>query len=352
MAVTREAAEWGIRLLLGLEPDAANVEFHRHGYDTVEALRDNFLRTPEARGLFKQANAGSGHPEDGFLIPPFLLRPSEFSGVRTRFEPPSLEALVCQLCTFEQMQSDAYVQLCGRLGFPSEQQHRKIWEFTYILAALEAKGMVVPGKRGLAFGAGKEPLPSVLAKAGVEVLATDAPPDLDFSVHWAQSDQWSEGLNDLWRPNLVDREIFFEMVKFQPADMNNISPELRDFDFCWSACAFEHLGSIRKGLDYLHNSLETLKPGGISVQTTEFNLVSNDATIEERELCLFRKHDLELVIHELTSAGHTVEPLNLWPGGTVVDEHIDLPPFSNPHLKIEVQGYVTTSVGLIITKAG
>jgi hypothetical protein len=132
--------------------------------------------------------------------------------------------------------------------------------------------------------------------------------------------------------------------------MNAIPSDLRDYDFCWSACCYEHLGSIRMGLDFLHNCLATLKPGGVSVHTTEFNLSSNAKTLEAPELVIFRKQDFETVIAELVSAGHTVEPLNLWPGTTPVDEHIDLPPYGATHLKLELQGYCTTSIGLIVTK--
>ena len=212
--------------------------------------------------------------------------------------------------------------------------------------------MLSPGRRGLGFGTGREPLPSVFANAGVEVTATDAPADLDFSSAWAQSAQWSKGLEDLWQPDLVDKESFFSRVSFRPADMNEIPAELRGFDFCWSACCLEHLGSIRKGLDYIRNSLDTLKPGGVSIQTTEFNMKSNDDTLETAALVLFRKQDIEQVIYELTEDGHTVEPLNLWPGAMPVDEHIDLPPFSLPHLKLALEGHQTTSIGLIITKKG
>ncbi len=353
MPVSKEVAEWAVRLLLGYDKvDDDVIELHRNGYDTVEALRDNFMRTHEARRLFIQANADGPEPfaSKTYLIPPFLLRPPEFASVATRFEPPTLDAPVSQLCTYEQMQTETYGRLCRSLGLDAAVQHRKTWEFAFILAALEARGVLAPGRRGLGFGTGREMLPSLFAAAGVEVVATDAPADLDFSVNWAMGSQWAEGLNDLWRPDLVDQETFLRQVTFRPADMNNIPSELIDFDFCWSACAFEHLGSIRMGLDYLHNSLKPLKPGGVSVQTTEFNLSSNDRTIDQPGLCLFRKQDFEMVIDELTRAGHTVEPLNLWPGVTAVDEHIDLPPYSLPHLKIELQGYLTTSIGVIITK--
>ena len=35
------------------------------------------------------------------------------------------------------------------------------------------------------------------------------------------------------------------------------------FDFVWSACAFEHLGSILNGLEFVVNSVKCLKPGGV-----------------------------------------------------------------------------------------
>lgn len=351
MAVSREVAEWGMRLLLGQDGVGDDlIELHRNGYDTVEALRDNFMRTPEAQALFTTANAGAPVSWKSYTIPPFLLRPPASPAVAWRFEEPDLDTPVSQMCTFEQMQTGTYRKLCERLGLSENLQHRKAWEFAFILAALDSKGVLTPGKRGLGFGTGREMLPSVFASAGCSVVATDAPADLDFSAAWAQGAQWAEGLNDLWQPGLVDRETFLERVAFRPADMNNIPLELQDFDFCWSACALEHLGSIRMGLDYLHNSLKPLKPGGISVQTTEFNLSSNDKTLDQPGLCLFRKQDIEIVIEELTNAGHTVEPLNLWPGATPLDEHIDLPPYSFPHLKIELAGYLTTSFGLIITK--
>ena len=130
--------------------------------------------------------------------------------------------------------------------------------------------------------------------------------------------------------------------------MNAIPTDLSGYDFCWSACALEHLGSIRLALDFIRNSLETLRPRGIAVHTTEFNLQSNSDTVDRPILCIPRKHDIEQVIHELGAAGHRVEPLNLWPGAAPVDEHIDLPPFTAPpalaHLKLLLAGIVTTSI--------
>jgi hypothetical protein len=354
MAVSKETVAWALRMLIGFEAtDDSVIEFHRQAYDTLEEIRTSFLRTPQARALFEAANSNTPDqpkPKKLYNIPPFLLRRPPFSNVPWVFEEPTLSKTVSQLCTSEQMAAPEHREICGRLGLGPLDQKRKIWEFVYILAALEQRGKLQPGKRGLGFGTGHEPLPSAFANMGAHIVATDAPADLNFSDAWAQSNQWTNGLEELWIENLVPREAFFERVQFRPADMNAIPTELRDFDFCWSACCLEHLGSIRHGLDFIRNSLVTLKSGGVAVHTTEFNLQSNTDTIEWANLCLFRKRDIELVIHELVQDGHDVEPLNLWPGAMAVDEHIDLPPYSDPHLKLQIADYVTTSIGIIIRK--
>jgi hypothetical protein len=41
--------------------------------------------------------------------------------------------------------------------------------------------------------------------------------------------------------------MFDALVDFDVADMNAMPDTLGQFDFVWSACAFEHLGSIRQG---------------------------------------------------------------------------------------------------------
>ena len=347
-----------MRMILGMEPpDDATIDFHRNGYGSLEALRTSFLQTPQARRLFEAANgapapATAAPAPQRYVIPPFLLRRPASPKIAWRFQEPTLDDPQCQLCTSEQMEGDTYRTLCRRMALDPVGPHRKTWEFAYILAVLEAKGMVGPGRTGLGFGTGSEPLPSVLAGAGVGVVASDAPGSFEANALWAKSAQWSQGLEDLWNPGLVDRGTFFSNVRFRPVDMNAIPSDLHGFDFCWSACCLEHLGSIRHGLDFLHNCLATLKPGGISVHTTEFNLGSNTNTLEAPELVLFRKQDIERIIEELADAGHHVAPFNPWPGATPVDEHIDVPPFGLPHLKLELQGFQTTSIGLVVTKKG
>jgi hypothetical protein len=133
--------------------------------------------------------------------------------------------------------------------------------------------------------------------------------------------------------------------------MNHIPDDLKDFDFNWSSCSFEHLGSIEKGLAFVRNQLKTLKPGGWAVHTTEFNASSNDETFEGENLVLFRQRDIDRLVQGLRSEGHFVEEMDYSFGWHPLDYKIDTPPYiQTPHLKLQLVNFVCTSIGLIIQK--
>jgi SAM-dependent methyltransferase len=143
------------------------------------------------------------------------------------------------------------------------------------------------------------------------------------------------------------------LVDFRTIDMNRIPADVTGFDFAWSSCAFEHCGSIGLGKRFLREQMKCLKPGGVAVHTTEYNLSSIETTVEEGPTVLFRRQDIEGVIRDLQAEGHRIEPLQLDLGCMPQDLHVDLFPYSDdPHLKLELfDEYVSTSLGLIITKS-
>lgn len=292
-----------------------------------------------------------------YAAPAFLAEPPADRRIRFLHATPSLVRPVSQLCTHAQFLEPDYARLRALLGLRTPLRlHRKEWEFCFILAAIEAAGLLRPGLRALGFGTGTEPLPAALAAHGLQVLATDAPPDLQVSSGWAEAGQYSSDVRPLHRPRLLPLAEFLQRVSHRPVDMNAIPADLRDFDLTWSACALEHLGSLQHGLDFIAGSLDCLKPGGLAVHTTEFNLSSNTLTMERPECSLFRKRDIEALFTRLTEAGHECWPLNLHPGEAELDRVIDLPPYlpgaEQPHLKLELSRYVATSIGLVVRKGG
>lgn len=333
--VSIAAVRWAMRLFAGREPaDLAELDAHRAQAD-LEALRRSFAGTPG----FAAFHRGLTRPD--YAMPLFLLAPSQSPQVTWCFTPPSLSRLSSQLCTAAQLEEPNYAAWCGKLGL-SPAQHRKPWEFCFIGAALEAAGLLRPEARGLGFGCGQDPLPAYFTARGVTVLATEAPAEGVAQQGRHATNEYAAGLDAAPRPALAG---------VRTLDMNHIPADLAGFDFCWSAGAPEHLGSLRAGLDFIVASLGTLRPGGIAVHTTEFNLTSNEATMETPALSLFRRRDIEQLIVELAAAGHAVAAFNTHPGDRPLDAHIGLPPYALPHLKRQVEGYVTTSLGLIIRKA-
>ena len=268
-------------------------------------------------------------------------------------ELPTLENPTSQLCTANQIYSRTYQKWIYEMK-ELPRLHRKEWEWVYIAEVLSQNGMLQTGKKGLGFGCGLEPLPLLFAKYGAHITVTDMEEGGAVDAGWAQTDQHIKNIENLFdnRPNIISsKEQFLERCDFKVADMNNIPSDLNNYDFTWSSCAFEHLGSIRHGLDFVKNSIKCLKPGGIAVHTTEFNLSSNEDTLEHPLASIFRLKDLQLLKKELEDEGYTMFPINTSVGTDKPDKHVDLPPYRQDiHLKLLLDQYVSTSIGIIIKK--
>ena len=56
-------------------------------------------------------------------------------------------------------------------------------------------------------------------------------------------------------------------------------------------------------------------------------------------------------MRRLEDLGHYVYPLDFRQGTLMADNHVDIPPYSlNPHLRLQIDKYVATSIGLIVKK--
>lgn len=344
--VTEEAVRWALRLLVGREPASlSEIALHQRNANLGD-LRAAFMQTPEFSALL--ARAGQSRP--GFAIPPFLLRRPSNPAIPWTAERPTLSRPASQLCTAAQFAEPEFERTIAALQmYPSH--HRKLWEHAYIIAVLRSAVLIEAGQRGIVFGCGRERIPAYLAAHGVAVLATDAPDDAAPDQGWTNTAQFAANAADLFFPGVVERETFDRLVSFRPVDMNAIPDDLAgQFDFCWSTCSLEHLGSLRHGLDFIENSLSVLRPGGVAVHTTEFNLGSNDDTLESPGLSVYRRRDIEELAAHLTARGHSVMPLTFHPGDTELDEVIDLPPYATPHLKLDIQGLPCTSIGITIRR--
>jgi 2-polyprenyl-3-methyl-5-hydroxy-6-metoxy-1,4-benzoquinol methylase len=245
------------------------------------------------------------------------------------------------------MRSETYRAWCREMRL-EPRMHRKEWEFAYILQVLEGAGVVRPGSRGLGFGVGLEPIPAVLASRGCEVTVTDLAPEEARGLGWAAMSE--RGLAELNQAGICPADEFVRRVRWRPVDMNAIPAELRrgGFDFVWSSCALEHLGSIAQGQAFVLNSLECLKPAGVAAHTTEFNLSSNVLTASRQPTVLFRRCDVVGALARCRVRGWA-STFNPCSGHDQLDRAFDLPPYDGlVHLKLLIGRYVSTSIGMAL----
>jgi SAM-dependent methyltransferase len=321
-------------------------DFHDNGWEILLSGRFDFNNN-EFFGV--AVPSGSSLAVAGKLKekPAGCTDESIVSRIRNMFvKRPTLGDVSSQLCTASQFCEDVYGFWLQEIA-QEHLFHRKQWEYVYILQALQKYDLLRPGVAGLGFGCGKEPLPAVMVKHGCRITATDVEPHEDGDEHWG-----TKSLEDIFYPGICVEEVFKFMVTVRNVDMNRIPADLHDgFDFLWSCCALEHLGSLQAGIDFILDSIKCLKPGGVAVHTTEINLSDGEDTLETPGLSLYRRNNIDALAEQLEQIGCSLLPINWHAGDLPQDKHVDLPPYSKePHLKLEIEKYTVTSLGLLITR--
>ncbi|MGD1001843.1 MAG: methyltransferase domain-containing protein [Candidatus Brocadiia bacterium] len=236
--------------------------------------------------------------------------------------------------TQAQFMTPEFLFWCNRLK-EAPRWHRKVWEYVMICQALWERDMLRAGRRGCGFGAGQEYLPAVFASLGCEVLATDAP---------AASPE-APGA-----PHILPPAEFRARVGFRAVDMTKLPEDLGTFDFLWSSCALAHFGDLRQGIEFVEKACRHLRPGGVAVYTTEFNVSSNEKTVDRGPVVLFRRRDVEEIQRRVRDAGCRVAEPDFDTGSGPLDLYADRPPYGTPHLKLAFREYVTTSFLMIVEK--
>jgi SAM-dependent methyltransferase len=265
------------------------------------------------------------------------------------------------VCRYEHFHTDWYLRWAeilnlepGTLNLEGSLRNisRKAWEWCVIAAVLEERGMLEPGRQGLGFAVGTEPLPSAFAHCGVSVLGTDLAAD---DAGWGQTGQHARSADHLFHPGLVDRPTFDRCVRFQPADMRDLGGlSSESVDFVWSSCSFEHLGSLAVGMQFVMDAMRLVRPGGLAVHTTEYNVGSNKDTWDTGGSVIYRKQDIEELGYQLRHVASALECVDFDAGVHRYDIEYDYPPYfkhGRKHVKLQLGPHISTSILLVIRKA-
>jgi len=97
----------------------------------------------------------------------------------------------------------------------------------------------------------------------------------------------------------------------------------------------------------------------MAFHTTEYDLDPEGTAMDNWGTVLFKKRHILDLKSRLEALGHTLYTVNFNPGEGVLDRFVDVPPFEHqprsdlhyvaaPHLRISVDGFTATSIGLLI----
>lgn len=264
--------------------------------------------------------------------------------------PPSFDRIESQACSAAQVLHPAYAEWAERIG-EVPRFHRKQWEHIVILEAARQAGVLASGRCALGFGVGTEPIPAVLASFGLNVTATDqAQAD---AAHWTNRNEHAASVEALVKPTILDPNALRERVRFRTVDMNHVPEDLGTYDMVWSSCAIEHLGSPSAGLEFVIKSLRLLRPGGLAVHTTEFDLTPSHEAVDYGHCALYRLVDLEGLQQEVSTMGLAMT-LNPYVAFEHPADRTIAPPVSvgneTFHLKLALHDSVATSIALVIRR--
>jgi len=256
------------------------------------------------------------------------------------------------LCRIEDIHHPEYRSICKNIFKIPANYQRKQWEWIYIYQRLLEFNVLKPHKKGIGFGVGKEPLAAIFATYGCNILATDAPSE--NNEEWIKTGQHATNIKSLQNPKIIKNIEFNKLCKFKTLDMNNHQEIPHGYDFHWSSCVIEHLGSLELIKNFLIESSKKLSQGGVAVHTTEFNLSSNEITHDKPECYVFRRKDLDELSMQLENHGLKMKNIIYNVGSHPYNYYVDIPDSqgnaNDLHLRNLIGEFVCTSLGIIITK--
>ena len=291
---------------------------------------------------------------------------------------PAIYSLVClkqisfKMCTQREFSSPWYLNAMRHIDIYADEHddhsaqghswdhhwhHRKLWELAYVVHVVTTMQLCKPGKRGFVTAVGKEFLPQLFAKFGCDIVASDLP-DGEIASGWDAGGMHASNMKQLYTPGYkgVTWEQFNKRVHYQPENINSLSDGIQQqrFDFVWSTCSVEHVGSIEKGIAAVLNSVKLLKPGGVAIHTVEFNLWSEEETLLSENESIWRKKDMEKLIAAARKAGYIVPSVSWGAGHMKFDrvpngqgrcEYSD-----HNHVKLGCFKEIKTSYAMVIQK--
>jgi len=140
------------------------------------------------------------------------------------------------------------------------------WEYAMTFSLLAAHGCFGDGRRGIAYGAGREPLTYAIPALVDRLAVTD--------IYSAGTD-WDTARTGSPRNFILE----VDAPQFDRSRLDVLSMDMRrvafadeSFDFAYSVSVFEHIGDEPDFVEHLREARRVLRDGGVYVMTTELRL--------------------------------------------------------------------------------
>jgi SAM-dependent methyltransferase len=249
---------------------------------------------------------------------------------------------LCELANPAKWENEEWLDLLRSLGLTDDKllMHRKPYEFTQLLYGCRRLEMLHEDASFISVGAGHEQVLYWLANHVQRVVATDL-----YEGAW-QAQLAKEG-----DPAVLDDPDQYapfpyrrEHLVFMKMDGRHLDFPDGTFDVSYSLSSIEHFGGYQGARQTIREMARVLKPGGVLALATEYVISGppHEETFQPREVhALLRESGLELVepVDESVYRRYETRPVN-----------IRLEPHRTPHMVVEMDGTVFTSVMAFLRK--
>lgn len=245
-----------------------------------------------------------------------------------------------KICKHSDFKDQNFKDICSQLK-EKYRVHRELWAYKSIINTFDEIGLLEKDRIGLGFLEDTNPLCSYFALKGCNVVG---------ATLLKKNKIWEE--KNFNTNKICPNNTFYSNVKIFPMDFKKIHPELQNgvFDFIWGINPFIEFITFPECFHFIQESLKCLKLNGYACFVVDYNCLSNDITIDNKQPLIFRKKDIE-TIAKLIEPDYKMFPIDYDLGDSAYDYLIDLPPYKqNNHVKLYIQNHVVSSLFFIIQR--
>ena len=255
--------------------------------DGTDATASGIMITVEERGRTEEGCVPAEAFEPTRFGLPEFHRPSRLiEGERL----PTFADPVSQLETPNQLEEAAFAARISELRLAGAMPN--MWHRAFILQVMKRYGFFESGAKGLCLGDQDAGLAAFLADQGSPILfGTD--------IHHGPA----LGAGD------IPTSAYLSVAEM---DYENLTADLRGFDFLWSVGTGNQMGGVRETSTFVEQAMRALRPGGLAIHIFDISPSIKNLALEDRVLSdtMLRRDDIIRIAVTLISRSHEVAQMN------------------------------------------